>query len=281
VQGGRLNHTLGPAAGVDGRGKRRWCCCWRLLCSGLGTRVRACASQGGGGGAAGRGRHARHAAGEDDQGEGAAAAAHLDAAVGDVADLLRVELGPLLAVQLLHQRDDVLGAHLGHPGKGGRGSACVSVRGRGAGGAPRGHGGGSGGLPPAAGQGGPRQAAGGRRPTHHVDEGVADVALVLEVDGEVEEVKHAAEALLHQLRRARQAGVTGGTRKEKKKSTRSASMPLRLNPQMVASFPQAPPPPLPLLSTLAHAPCSPPPPPFLCSPPAASSACTCSGCSSP
>lgn len=42
----------------------------------------------------------------------ASSQAHLDAAVRDVADLLAVELGPLLAVQLLHKGDDVLGPHL-------------------------------------------------------------------------------------------------------------------------------------------------------------------------
>jgi len=38
--------------------------------------------------------------------------AYLDAAIGNVADFLAVELGPLLAMQLLHQRDDVLRPHL-------------------------------------------------------------------------------------------------------------------------------------------------------------------------
>ena len=66
---------------------------------------------------------------------------HLDARIADVADLLAIELLPLLAVKLLNERDDVL------------------------------------------------------RP-HHVDESVSHIALVLEVDWQVEEVVGAAELFI-------------------------------------------------------------------------------------
>lgn len=66
------------------------------------------------------------------------AVSHLDAGVADVADLLAVELLPLLTVELLNERDDV----------------------------PR---------------------------PHHVDESIAHIALVFEVDWQVEKVVGAAK----------------------------------------------------------------------------------------
>ena len=70
-----------------------------------------------------------------------AGVAHLNAGVADVADLLTVELLPLLIVEALGDGYDEVWAD-------------------------------------------------------NVDEGVANIALVLEVDGQVEEVEHAGEALI-------------------------------------------------------------------------------------
>ncbi len=66
---------------------------------------------------------------------------HLDTGIADEADLLAVELLPLLVVKALRDGDDEL------------------------------------------------------RP-HNIDERVPDIALVLEIDGQVEEVEHAREALV-------------------------------------------------------------------------------------
>lgn len=107
----------------------------------------------------------------------------LDAAIGDVADLFAVELGPLLAVQLLHQRHNILRAHLQsstgstaqcrqqqeEPQAAAQEQSC-----RAASTLP---------VAPVSLQTLPQHAEQYKSPaTHHIDERIADVALIFEVD---------------------------------------------------------------------------------------------------